>query len=259
MKKILPIVNGIALVSTIFVNYLSNTGAFNGNTMKTVSDRYLNLFTPAGYAFSIWGLIYLGLLSFAIYTGRSLFTKQKLHPAVEKIGWWFLISCICNSFWVVAWLYNYILLSVGLMVMILISLLKIILNLGISLNKENTKDNIFISIPFTLYVGWISVAIIANIAAYLTKIQWDGFGLSSTNWAIIMIVIAGLVNIYMVTQRNMRAYGLVGVWALLAIASNQSANATNIIYTCYGVSAVIALSILINFAKPKYKDVSLGY
>lgn len=145
------------------------------------------------------------------------------------------------------------------MVMILISLLKIILNLRISLNKENIKDNIFISIPFTLYVGWISVAIIANIAAYLTKIQWDGFGLSSTNWAIIMIVIAGLANIYMVTQRNMRAFGLVGIWALLAIASNQSADATNIIYTCYGVSAVIALSILINFAKPKYKDVSLGY
>ena len=257
MKKILPIVNGIALVSTIFVNYLSNTGAFNGNTMKTVSDRYFNLFTPAGYAFSIWGLIYLGLFAFAIYTGRSLFNKQEPHPALSKIGWWFLISCICNSSWVVAWLYNYTLLSVGLMALILISLLKIILNLRISLSKENIKDYLFISLPFTLYVGWISVASIANIAAYLTKIQWDGFGLSSANWAIIMIVIAGLVNIYMVTQRNMRAYGLVGIWALLAIASNQSADAKTIAYTCYGVSATILLSIIINFARPKYKTVSL--
>ncbi|MDQ8003451.1 MAG: hypothetical protein REI64_01550 [Pedobacter sp.] len=257
MKKIFPIVNGVALVSTVFVNYLSNSGAFNGNTMKTVSDRYFNLFTPAGYAFSIWGLIYLGLFSFAIYTGRSLFNKQEPHPVVDKIGWWFLISCLCNSFWVAAWLYNYTLLSVGLMAMILISLLKIILNLHISLVEENIKDYLFISIPFTLYVGWISVAIIANIAAYLTKIQWDGFGLSTSNWAMIMIVIAGLVNVYMVTQRNMRAYGLVGIWALLAIASNQSADAKAIVYTCYGVSVVILLSILMNFAKPKYKVTSL--
>lgn len=252
MRNTFPIVNGIALISTIFVNYLSNTGAFNGNTMKTVSDSYFNLFTPAGYAFSIWGLIYLGLFSFAIYTGRSLFTKQEPHPALAKIGWWFLISCLGNSLWVTAWLYNYTLLSVGLMVIILISLLKIITSLRISLTKENIKDYLFIAVPFTLYVGWISVAIIANIAAYLTKIQWDGFGINSVTWTIILIVITGVVNIYMVTRRNMRAFGAVGIWALLAIAANQSTDSSAIVYTCYGVSLGILVSVFINFAKPNY-------
>jgi len=251
MKKILPIINGVALVSTIFVNYLSNSGAFNGNTMKTVSDRYFNLFTPAGYAFSIWCLIYLGLFSFAIYTGKSLFTKQQPHPALAKIGWWFLISCLANSLWVTAWLYNYTSLSVVLMLIILMSLLKIIINLRISLIKERINDYLLISVPFTLYVGWISVAIIANIAAYLTKIQWDGLGISAFNWTIIMIVVAGLVNIYMVTARHMRAYGLVGIWALLAIAANQSSGNQLIVYTCYGVSAAITLSVLIDFTRRK--------
>jgi hypothetical protein len=252
MRNTFPIVNGIALVSTVIVNYLSNSGAFNGNTMKTVSDRYFNLFTPAGYAFSIWGLIYVGLFAFAIYTGRSLFTKQEPHPALAKIGWWFVISCICNSLWVTAWLYDYTLLSVGLMTMILLSLLKIITVLNISLKKENTKDYLLITVPFSLYVGWISVAIIANIAAYLTKIQWNGFGVNSANWTIIMIVIAGLVNIYMVTARNMRAYGAVGIWALLAIAANQATDSSLIVYTCYGVAIAILAATLINFAKPNY-------
>ena len=252
MRNTFPIVNGIALVSTVIVNYLSNSGAFNGNTMKTVSDRYFNLFTPAGYAFSIWGLIYLGLFAFAIYTGRSLFTKKEPHPALAKIGWWFLISCLCNSLWVTAWLYDYTILSVGLMVMILLSLLKIITALHISLAKENTNDYFLITVPLSLYVGWISVAIIANIAAYLTKIQWNGFGIDAATWTIIMIVIAGLVNIYMVTQRNMRAFGAVGIWALLAIAANQTTDSSAIVYTCYAVAVAILAAAVINVAKPNY-------
>ncbi|MGE6219237.1 hypothetical protein ACQKCH_05380 [Nubsella zeaxanthinifaciens] len=255
MKKLFPIVNGVALVSTIFVNYLSNTGVFNGNTMKTVSDRYFNFFTPAGYAFSIWGIIYAGLLAFAFYTGKSLFNKQSPHPALEKIGWWFLISCIANSCWVAAWLYDYTALSVVLMAIILISLLKIIANLHINLTKQHTKDYSFINLPFTLYVGWISVAIIANVAALLTKINWGVWGITPITWTIVMVVIAGVINVFMVTQRNMRAYGLVGIWALLAIAANQNDEGQSIVYACYAVAVAISMSIVLNFIKPKWRTV----
>jgi hypothetical protein len=255
MKKVFPIVNGVALVSTIFVNYLSNTGVFNGNTMKTVSDRYFNFFTPAGYAFSIWGLIYIGLLAFAFYSGKSIFNKQYPHPALEKISWWFLVSCIANSCWVAAWLYDYTALSVVLMTVILISLLKIVANLDINLGKQNTKDYLFINLPFTLYAGWISVAIIANVAALLTKINWDAWGLTPMTWAIVMVVVAGLINVFMVIQRNMRAYGLVGIWALLAIAANQDGDARYIIYACYGVAIAILISIIVNVIKPNWRTV----
>jgi len=81
MKKIYQITNGVALVITVIINYLSNTGIFNGETMATVSAKYQNLFTPAGYAFSIWGLIYLGLFGFVIYFGpfvRQTNEKEKV-------------------------------------------------------------------------------------------------------------------------------------------------------------------------------------
>lgn len=153
MKKTLQIANGIALVATIIMNYLSNTGVFNGNTMKTISDKYHNYFTPAGYAFSIWGLIYIGLFAFVIYTGRSLFKKTKDDWPVLEIGWWFVISCVANSFWVVAFLYDYIGLSVLIMIVMLISLIKIILNARMELDDLPLKKIAFVWWPFAIYAG----------------------------------------------------------------------------------------------------------
>jgi len=218
MKKALQIANGIALIATIVINYLSNTGVFNGNTMKTISDKYHNYFTPAGYAFSIWGLIYIGLLAFVIYTGRGLFKKVNDEWPVLEIGWWFVTSCAANSFWVIAWLYDYIGLSVLLMIILLFSLLKIVLNTRMELDDLPLKKIAFVWWPFCLYSGWISVALIADIAAYLTKIKWNGFGISEIAWTLIMIVIAGILNLVMTWNRNMREFALAAAWALIAIA-----------------------------------------
>jgi hypothetical protein len=259
MKKTLKVANGIALVVTIVMNYLSNSGVFNGNTMKTISDKYHNYFTPAGYAFSIWGLIYLGLLGFVLFTGRDLFTKKNTtdtDPLVEKIGWWFALSCAANSFWVVAWLYDYIGLSVLIMIVLLFSLLMVIKNTRMELDYHPFKNYVFIFWPFALYAGWITVALIADIAAWLTKVGWDGWGLSEITWTIIMIVVAGLINIFMVWQRNLREYALVGIWALIAIAVSNENKVQSILYTCYIVSAIILVSIIMSGFKNRHS--SLG-
>ncbi len=248
MKKTLAISNGVALVATIVMNYLSNTGVFNGNTMKTISDKYFNYFTPAGYAFSIWGLIYLGLLGFVFYTGRVLFNKDADDSLLSKIGWWFVISCVGNSVWVVVWLYNYPGISALIMSVMFISLAKIIVNISAGRIKFSVKDYVFIALPFTVYLGWISVAFIANMAAFLTKVNWSGFGISAITWTIIMIAIAGLVNLFMIWKRNLPAYGLVGIWALLAISVSNSkiSEGVNIVYACYVVSAILLVAILAN-------------
>lgn len=258
MKKILPAANAIALIFTIVINYLSNTGILNGNTMKTLSDKYFTFFTPAGYAFSIWGLIYIGLLGFVIYTGRTLFKKSTEEPLLLKIGWWFVISCLANALWVVAWLYDYTGTSVLIMAVILISLLKIILNTRMELDSYPLKKYLFIFWPFALYFGWISVAIIANIAAYLTKVGWNGWGISGASWSIIMIVVAGLINIAMIRLRNLREYGLVGIWALIAIsvANKHTPTGTPIVYTCYAVAAIIFIFITISALKTKNRNAS---
>ena len=91
MKKLLQIVNGVVFIAMVFINYLSNTGAMNNTTIGSVSKDLNTLFTPAGYAFSIWGIIYLLLFGFVIYQGRSLFVKVKDNSFIDKIGFWFLL------------------------------------------------------------------------------------------------------------------------------------------------------------------------
>lgn len=242
MKKTLQTGNVIALVVTIIINYLSNTGIFNGNTMASVSAEYENLFTPAGYAFSIWGLIYLSLLGFVIYQARSLFKKAKDDSVVLEIGWWFIISCIANSLWVVVWLYEYTVLSVIIMIVLLFSLLKIVVNARLELDDMPLKHIAFVWWPFSFYSGWVSVALIANIAAYLTKINWNGFGISEVTWTIIMIGIAGGINIFMTWNRNMREFALVGVWALVAIGVANWGEVPIIVQTSFAMAAVLFIS-----------------
>ncbi|MGS0749252.1 tryptophan-rich sensory protein [Halpernia sp. GG3] len=218
MKKFYQIANGIALVSTILINYLSNTGILNGKSIGDVSNNIHSLFTPAGYAFSIWGFIYLLLIGFIIYQGRGLFNKKAEDDFIEKIGPWFIISCIANSGWVFLWLFGYTGISCLFIFLLLFSLLKIIMNNRMEIWDAPAKVILFLWWPFVFYAGWVTVASIANVSAFLVKINWDGFGISSEIWTIIMITIATIINITVVYTRNLREFATVGIWALIAIA-----------------------------------------
>lgn len=248
MNSNLSILNGIAIVFTIIMNYLSNTGVFNGNTMGIVSAKYSNYFTPAGYAFSIWGLIYIGLFGFVIYSWKGLFKKTLDSSIPTKIGWWFVISCIANSLWVMAWLYEYLAASVVIMIFLLFTLLKIVLKFDDHTHKNTLATRLFIIGPFSIYAGWISVALIANIAAWLTSIGFEGWGISAINWTIIMIIIGGAVNIFMIFKRTLVLFGLVGVWALIAIseANRSVSEAVNIVMACYVVASLLLIASFIS-------------
>lgn len=256
MKKILSLANAFAFLLMVAINYLSNTGIFHGNTMETISDRYFNAFTPAGYAFSIWGLIYLGLAGFVVYTGRHLFGNKKTEPHLMKIGWWFVLSCLANSLWVVTWLYDHTGFSVLVMLFLLFCLLKIIVRTRMELDSHPFRKYLFIFWPFAVYTGWISIALIANVAAWLTKIGWNGWGLSEPAWTLIMICSAGLIQLAMITRRNLREAGAAGIWGLVAIAVSNSTHegSTVVVYACYVVAAVILLFILINAAKTRQRS-----
>ena len=249
MKKILQISNFIALVITLALNYLSNTGIFNGNTMASVSARYQNLFTPAGYAFSIWGIIYLGLSAFVIYQGRSIFREVTDDEIVNEVGWWFIVSCTANSFWVLAWLYDYTGLSVLIMLLLLFSLVQIVIRTGMELTVVPLKKIAFVWWPFAIYTGWVTLAAVANISAYLTKIKWDGFGISELSWAIIMICVAGIINLSMIWIRNMREFAFVGIWALMAIAVANQNKIQSVVITAFVVSIILFLNISIHAFK----------
>ena len=234
MKRTLQIANGIALISTIIINYLSNTGLLNGATIGNVSNGLQTLFTPAGYAFSIWGFIYLLLIGFIFYQGKSLFSSNtSSDDVVERIGWWFVISCVANSSWVFLWLYGETGISCVLILLLLFSLMQIVFKLRLKLDDKSFYNVLFVSWPFVFYAGWVTVASIANISAYLFKINWDGFGISPENWAIIMIVVAVLVNIWAIHSRNLQEFALVGAWALIAIGIRNQDTFENVSYIAF--------------------------
>ena len=249
MIKKLQIANGFFLVFTIIFNYLSNTGIFNGKTIANVSNQYQNLFTPAGYAFSIWGVIYLLLIGFVFYTGRNLFkpSKNEADGFVEKIGWWFVISCIANCVWILTWLYGYTGLSVLVLLVSLISLLKILLE-ALTYHSGNAQKW-FINFPFQIYTGWVSVALIAATAAWLTKIGWNGWGISEINWTIILIVIASIIHLFMTWKKNAPIFALVAVWALVAIAMANKEVSQEIYFTALITAGILLISSFVKIFK----------
>ena len=273
MKKVLPVANAIALIVTIVINYLSNTGVFDGNTMATVSAKYPTLFTPAGYAFTIWIVIYLGLLGFIFYQFRKgpapkRGPPQKSGPntnpvppvnpvptnrvpspesstTVQQIGWWFVISCAANSCWVLAWLYGWTGLSVLIMLVLLMSLIKIILRTDMELTDPPLRLIAFVWWPFCFYSGWITVAFLANITVWLKATHWPPFENAQPAWAIAMVLLAGIVYLFMTWRRNMREYAFVGVWALVAVAiadSHPGHQSPAVSWTAYTVAATLFIS-----------------
>ena len=263
MKRLLPVLNIIALLATIAISYLSMTGIFNGNTMATQSARYPTLFTPAPWAFSIWGLIYFALGAFVIFQARAIVrprnpsqTRAIVQPRnssqaiaadeadtlQKQIGGWFLLSCIANSCWVIAWMYDQAGLSVLIMIVLLFSLFKIILRTDMELTDAPLRIIASVWWPFCLYTGWITVALLTNISAWFVSIQWDGFGLSPTVRAIIMTIMAGAVYLFMTWRRNMREYGFVGVWALIGVAMADRDRAPAVTITAFVVAGILVIS-----------------
>lgn len=241
MKKTLQIGNGLTFGATIFINYLSNTGLMNNTTIGEISDDYRSLFTPAGYTFAIWGIIYLLLFGFAIYQGRSLFVNVKDDSFVLKTGWWFIASNVFNSLWVFAWIYEYTGLSCVFIFLLLGSLLKIVLNNRMELDDEPFPMIAFVWWPFVVYSGWVTVASIANVSTYLIKVGWEAFGLSQMTWTIILIIIAFGINQVLIWKRNMREFALVGAWALIGIGNANKITNETLMYVAFVAAAILLI------------------
>lgn len=245
MNKFYKILNGVAIVVTIAINYISNTGIFNQETMSTISGNYRSLFTPAGFAFSIWGIIYIGLFAFTLYYGPLFKSTPQKENIISNIKGWFVLSCVCNCVWIISWLNDHLLISVIVMVILFISLIKIITNNKQSFQTYNTKQKVLFEIPFQIYAGWISVALIANIAAYLTKIQWSALGISPELWTLIMITIAITLHLYMLWKQNLFFFVTVLSWALAAIAvANKNTNQIIYLSSILG-SALIVINLIV--------------
>ena len=203
----------IGFAATVVVNFLATTGKINGINTAAISDANPTLFTPKGYTFSIWGIIYLLLF---IYVLVQLFSAELgKDERLSKIAFWFIASSAFNVGWIFAWQYSQFVVSVLLMVVLLFSLTRI---LSLVAGTEKTYTNLFsLELPFGLYAGWITLAIIPNIAIVLLNLSWDGFGIPWFIWLIIVLLLATAIAVRATRDTRNVAYPAAVLWGLIGI------------------------------------------
>jgi translocator protein len=238
-EKIRQILVPIATSGVIFVNYLAAAGKINNVSPEVISDKYPTIITPAGFAFSIWGLIYFGMIAFSIY---QLLPAQTENQRLRQIRTVYILNCAANCAWIYLWHHEVIVGAFGVICLLLATLVFISVKLR---NAESTAETWLAKIPFSIYFGWVTVATILNFSIALVYL---GLGSSGTTEQIFGAILAGIAVVLGVLIRfkfKLYAYPLVVAWALTAIAANHG-GATIIVVTC-AIGVIILLIASLSF------------
>lgn len=205
---ILKIISAITFIAMLVVNFLANSLPIGGNTTGDISSKYNSLFTPAGFTFSIWGLIYLLLTVFVvlIFVNSNLLSQHS-----NTILILFIVTNILNIMWLLAWHHNLIFLSTIVMIFFLVILIIII--------QTIPKTDLIPYITFSIYAGWISVAFIANVTVLILKHQLPIFINHEMVWFFIVLAISLAIGLTMLIKEKNYYFAGVFLWAYIGIAT----------------------------------------
>jgi len=209
----------VSVAATIFVNFLATYLPLNGLDTGEISDRFQVLFVPAGYVFSIWGIIYVGLIALAVF--QSL-PAQRNHSGLKRTGWLLTLTGAANSGWLFLWHYELFIWTVPVMITLLVLLIAVYRGLKPERAAASQAEIWALHVPVSLYLGWICVATIANITSVLYYLGWNGGGLGPVVWALIMLGVTAALALTILLTRRDSAVLLVFVWALIGIAVKQA-------------------------------------
>jgi hypothetical protein len=224
VNRVLSPLNLVAFVGVVVINYLAVSLPLNNKSTGELSDQYPNLFVPAGLTFSIWGVIYVLLAIYAIYQLVVAFRRTATDGSfLDRIGVLFILSSVANMGWIFAWHYELVSLSLVIMLLLLLTLIAIYLRLGIGRSAAPGRERYLVHLPFSVYLGWITVATIANVTALLVDMGWNRFGLSEAFWTVAVIAVGVAITLVMLLQRRDVFYSLVVLWALLGILLKRMA------------------------------------
>ncbi len=207
-------INVGAFVLALVVNGLANVLRFGGNTTGDVSNAINAVFTPAPYVFRIWGVIYLWLLIYVVYQALASTAEE---PFQRQIGLLFAINLVANAIWMPCWHMEWISAAMVLMVVILVTLLLIYVRLGTGMRRVRPLVQWLVRAPFSIYLGWICVATIANASALLIDLDWARWGLRDTDWAVIMLLVGTGLSAAVSLLRRDWLFNLVIVWAFVGV------------------------------------------
>ncbi|MFP4164182.1 MAG: hypothetical protein ACLFVE_09390 [Chitinispirillaceae bacterium] len=246
MNRLLKIVlNSASLLLTLVINYLSNTDLIGSGTVGSISAKYPTVITPAGYAFSIWGLIYLMLLFFAGFQWYALL-KKRYEDVIDSTGFYFVLANLANASWVIAWVNNSIGLSVLLILLLLWSLVRLVQNLNLEKWDAPVLIIFFVWWPVAIYFGWVILATVLNVQVFVASIGWDQKTLSAAVFGVFLIALSMSVYLFLTYRRNLRESAGVGVWGLVAVAVSQSGSNPFIAVSALAASVVLLFFIILH-------------
>lgn len=235
-----------SIVAAFGVNVQSNVAPIGGASIGEISNTRFQevLITPANYAFAIWGLIYLGLFGFGFYQMQA---AQRTHPILRRSSYGLIIASLAQIVWVWLFQMQFFVASGVAMLVILLALIHSDRQLKQADGSHRSLPKLWVNFPVSIYLGWISVATIVNVAIVLTAIGWQGWGISPSIWtAILTLVATGLGAIVCWKQRDF-AFTAVTIWALVAIAIRQN-NLPLVAGTAgFGVIALLGLMVWTNY------------
>jgi hypothetical protein len=231
----------LALVATVALNALANILPLNNQTTGDIANRYPVRFIPANYVFSIWSLIYIGLIAYAVYQALP---GQRTNKRLQHTGWLFVLTCVFNSAWLVLWHYEFFILTIPVMIALFATLFAIYVALRRGGDPPSAVERLVVFGTFSVYLGWITVATITNIVTVLYQQGWNGWGISAEAWTVVLLVVG--VGIAALFTRNKPdvAYVAVLLWAFAGIAVKQSDAPVVVIAAVVATLAIAALLVV---------------
>ena len=237
----------LTILATIAVNILADALPINGLGTGQISDRFQVYFVPAGYVFAIWGLIYLGLIAFAIFQALP---SQRENPRLRSTGWWISLGGLANIAWIFLWHYEMFALTVIAMLVLLGTLIVTYLRLGNGRIKVPPAERYSAHLTFSIYLGWITVATVANITSLLDYLNWNGFGIAPEIWMGIVLAAVLVIAVLMNFTRRDIAYAGVILWALAGIAV-KFADVPAVAIPTWITFGLVALTLILAFILPR--------
>lgn len=254
--KALAILNAMSFILHLGIVYMTQNKMLNVKDVGDVSDQFVSLFTPADFTFAIWGIIYTCLGIFCLYHIVMAYKHQKVNPAnvdLVAIGPWFILTNLASAAWLWAWTNEQLLLSVALIFFQLLSLIIIHARLSIHMPLRSAGSKTCTEFPLSIYLGWISIAAISNMAAWLVSIGWDGAGIPAVTWTMIALAFVISLAVLMVTLKRNIVFGLVAMWGLYGIVYRLTTFDTNdyqdLINIAWGGIALILLLCLLQVGR----------
>ena len=244
-RTLWPWINLAVTIATIAINSLAEALPINGLSTGEISDSYPIYFVPAGYVFSIWGVIYLALIAFSIY---QVLPSQRANVHIQRIGVLYTLTGAANVAWIFLWHYERFLVTVPVILVLLGSLIAIFLKLWSGRASLTTADRWAIYVPFSIYLGWASVATVANVSQLLYYLNWGGWGISPVVWAVVMLVVAAAIAVVMSLRHANVSFAAVFVWAYIGIAVKQSGTPT-VSITAAVLAGVILAALIVSLPR----------